>query len=211
MFGLFRRPNPQIGTFTLKVYQPDVSEVSVEYVGERLSKREQLWLRGLYTSKSLFTLGRSEASFAVLASIGAFCRRLDEEKSVQIGQACGVSLVPEGRDLVARSKSLEIKVLRGPKFPLPVIDTPLPSDITHGDVAASIVAFAESWLRDTKTSADGFSATSFLQFWGGFLSFYMPDPEAILDPQSIIKAAFKSLTFAEANALGVMGLVEEED
>ena len=208
MFGLFQKRPHTLGTYSIKVYRPKGTSVSASYSGSKLPKAHSLFLRGLYIAKTMFALSDPEFTAYALATISKGCLHLQDNESTDITSAIGVEVVPEGRSLTERFLSLSIDVVQGPKFDLPVVQNDLPGDVTAGDLLASIAAFNELWLSENDVQVGDFATRSFLQFFGGFLSYYDNDPAAFLDPQSIIQAPMKAYVMANSNALGLMGLAD---
>lgn len=209
MFGLFQKRPVSIGNFSLNVYRNSGVDVSVEYSGEQLGKGESLFLRALYAAKTMYTASNAELSAYVLAAIKEGCLYFDNGEGTDIASVLNVNLVPQGRALVERYTSYGIQVIRNPKLDLPVIQTDTPSEATYADLYVTIAAFNESWLHEYSVTPGTFAAKSFLQFFAGFVSYYDHDQTAYTDPQSIIQAPMKAYFFANANAMGLAGLIEE--
>lgn len=210
MFGLFKRRPKLIGQFTIRVFQPNSRQVSVEYNGSPINRADGLWLRGLYAAKWLFTASDADTTAAVLASMAAGARKLHEDKDLGVAKAVGVELVPNEKAAYSRHKIFTIIVYKGPDLDKPLIQTNLPSDTTLGDVVATIAAFNDSWLSNYGIKPEGFGVRSYLQFCEGFLDYYYSDPLAYTSPESIYQAALKAELFAMSTALGLMGMVEDQ-
>ena len=208
MFGFLKARPRRIGAYTIRVFQPDWDECSVEYVGGTISKSHDLLLRGFYISKTLFTVGNVEAAAMMLAFVARLCRQLDEGAALDDDTTLGVRLVHSRQALVKRYSQFEIGVHASDQ--VPTIETDLPQGLAVGEVLASAAAFTLSWFQRHGVSPDSMSAKASLQFFVGLLQYYDQDPLAFRSAQSVFQAPFKAYVLANSNIVGLMGLDDSE-
>lgn len=215
MFGLFGKRTSLLGTYSIRVYRNNVGSVSVDYQGERLQTSHSLFLCGLYASKTMYTTSNKEVTAIILSAVARSCIQLDEGESADlskpISDLLGVSfsLVSSSRSLVERYTEFKVDVIKGRNLDLPVIQTHLPHSPTHGDLIISVAGFIQHWLDNNNVKSGTFAADSFLNFFGGFLSYYEEDPAAFLDVQSIYQAPMKGFMYSRVSSL--MWPVDDDD
>lgn len=207
MFGLFgSRPRPT-GTYSIKVYQPQREQISIAYTGGKLKKAEGLYARGLFAAKVLYDAKDPEFTVYLFAEIAGICKALDENR---LGADTALSLlVPDGRAMVQRYLETKVEIVHDKTSSFPYIGVVYADGVTVHDLLVAVPRLFAHWLIEHEISKGTFSALSLLQFLNGFLSYYHEDPIAFLSPESTHQAAAKGYVWANASALGMIGLTDE--